>query len=225
MLDKHRSPVSKALETERLARYILSLGSLCKDPRRFYGHDLITLLQYHEPTQDDEFALATLAACSSATHVRKRQIRRLLDIASGEITNVGKCRKSWNAFALFSHCQPLFRHDGNGFTCAPMHHHRPSTSTLAALHSKTGVGFGWLAGTAWKLRLTQKHGTSDASFTRSSAWQRIGLQSNGSFEMDLRPSKNRRRVERGAVARRPRPVDWCRFNSRHYLGSRLQRSR
>lgn len=90
MLDKHRSPISKPLETDRLARYILSLGSLCKDPRRFNGHDLITLLQHHEPTQDDEFALATLAACSSATHVRKRQIRRLLDIASGEITNVGK---------------------------------------------------------------------------------------------------------------------------------------
>lgn len=90
MLDKHRSPISKPLETDRLARYILSLGALCKDPRRFYGHDLITLLQHHEPTEDDEFALATLAACSSATHVRKRQIRRLLDIASGEITNVGK---------------------------------------------------------------------------------------------------------------------------------------
>lgn len=88
MLDKHRSPISKPLETQHLARYILSLGSLCKDSRRFYGHDLITLLQHHEPTQDDEFALATLAACSSATHVRKRQIRRLLDIASGEITNI-----------------------------------------------------------------------------------------------------------------------------------------
>jgi gastric intrinsic factor len=93
MLDKHRSlAVPKPWETDRLARYILSLGSLCKDPRRFYGHDLITFLQHHEPSQDDEFALAALAACSSATHVRKRQIRRLLDIASGEITNVGKFR-------------------------------------------------------------------------------------------------------------------------------------
>lgn len=99
MLDKHRSPISKPLETDRLARYILSLGALCKDPRRFYGHDLITLLQHHEPTEDDEFALATLAACSSATHVRKRQIRRLLDIASGEITNVGKNRMlTWSMF-------------------------------------------------------------------------------------------------------------------------------
>ncbi|GBP16191.1 Uncharacterized protein CG3556 [Eumeta japonica] len=33
--------------------------------------------------QNIEFALTTLSACSSAAHVRKRQIRRLLDIASG----------------------------------------------------------------------------------------------------------------------------------------------
>ena len=89
MLDKHHS-LPKPQDTDRLARYILSLGSLCKDPRRFYGHDLVAALQHHEPSQDDEFALATLAACSSATHVRKKQIRRLLDIASGEVTNVGK---------------------------------------------------------------------------------------------------------------------------------------
>lgn len=59
-----------------------------KDPRRFHGHDLISILQHHEQTADDEFALSILAVCSSSTHVRKRQIRRLLDIASGEITNI-----------------------------------------------------------------------------------------------------------------------------------------
>ena len=95
MLDKHNSKtvtVPKPIEPDRLARYILSLSSLCKDPRRFYGHDLVQLLQHHDTStsQDDEFALGVLAACSAATHVRKRQIRRLLDIASGEITNVGK---------------------------------------------------------------------------------------------------------------------------------------
>lgn len=74
-----------------MARYILALGSLCKDPRNFHGHDLVAKLQHHDQDhQDHEFALATLASCSSATHVRKRQIRRLLDIASGEVNNVGK---------------------------------------------------------------------------------------------------------------------------------------
>lgn len=95
MLDKHHSKlatVPKPIEPDRLARYILSLSSLCKDPHRFYGYDLVQILQHHDSStsQDDEFALGVLAACSSATHVRKRQIRRLLDIASGEITNVGK---------------------------------------------------------------------------------------------------------------------------------------
>lgn len=90
MLHKHRTAiVPKPMEMDRLARYILSLTSLCKDVRSFNGNDLVQLLQHHEPQEDDEFALTALAACSSQAHVRKRQIRRLLDIASGEITNVG----------------------------------------------------------------------------------------------------------------------------------------
>lgn len=82
MLDRHHT-LPKPLNLERLARYVLALGSLCKDPKHFHGHDLVATLQHHEPTQDLEFALTTLSACSSAAHVRKRQIRRLLDIASG----------------------------------------------------------------------------------------------------------------------------------------------
>lgn len=89
MLDEHHT-LPKPLNINRVARYILSLGSLCKDPRQFNGHDLVSAMQHHEPSQDYEFALATLAVCSSATHVRKRQIRRLLDIASGEVSNIGE---------------------------------------------------------------------------------------------------------------------------------------
>lgn len=82
MLDRHHT-LPKPLNLEKLAKYVLALGSLCKDPKHFHGHDLVATLQHHEPTQDLEFALTTLSACSSAAHVRKRQIRRLLDIASG----------------------------------------------------------------------------------------------------------------------------------------------
>lgn len=103
MLDKHHV-LPKPVNSDRLARYVLALGSLCKDPKRFHGHDLVAALQHHEPAQvfnksqehvatqdrnpvselqDQEFALTALAVCSSAAHVRKRQIRRLLDIASG----------------------------------------------------------------------------------------------------------------------------------------------
>ncbi|KAG7212213.1 hypothetical protein KM043_012548 [Ampulex compressa] len=66
----------------RLARYTLALNAMCTDPRQFHGHDLIGTLQHHEPPTDYEFALTTLAACSAQAHVRKRQIRRLLDIAN-----------------------------------------------------------------------------------------------------------------------------------------------
>lgn len=103
MLDRHHV-LPKPVNLDKLARFVLALGSLCKDPKRFHGHDLVATLQHHEPTQvynksqenvstkirkpvsefqDQEFALTTLAVCSSAAHVRKRQIRRLLDIASG----------------------------------------------------------------------------------------------------------------------------------------------
>ncbi|XP_013188312.2 uncharacterized protein CG3556 [Amyelois transitella] len=66
----------------RLAAYTLALGALCKDPRCFHGRDLVTALLHREPPHDLEFAYATLAACSSAAHVRRRHIRRLLDIAN-----------------------------------------------------------------------------------------------------------------------------------------------
>ncbi|XP_049824828.1 uncharacterized protein CG3556 isoform X2 [Aethina tumida] len=66
----------------QLAEYCLALSSLCYDPRQFHGHDLIATLQHHEAVHDLEFAYATLSACSARAHVRKKQIRRLLDIAN-----------------------------------------------------------------------------------------------------------------------------------------------
>ncbi|XP_023311314.1 uncharacterized protein CG3556 isoform X2 [Anoplophora glabripennis] len=66
----------------KLSQYCLALNALCYDPRQFHGHDLIGTLQHHEAVHDLEFAYATLAACSARAHVRKKQIRRLLDIAN-----------------------------------------------------------------------------------------------------------------------------------------------
>lgn len=75
----------------QLARYTLALNAMCMDPRQFHGHDLIGTLQHHEPPTDYDFALTTLAACSAQAHVRKRQMRRLLDIANAaQDHNVGK---------------------------------------------------------------------------------------------------------------------------------------
>ncbi|XP_030755023.1 uncharacterized protein CG3556 isoform X2 [Sitophilus oryzae] len=66
----------------QLAEYCLALNALCYDPRQFHGHDLIGTLQHHESTNDLDFAYVTLAACTARAHVRKKQIRRLLDIAN-----------------------------------------------------------------------------------------------------------------------------------------------
>nr|CAD7568100.1 unnamed protein product [Timema californicum] len=73
----HELPITSA----SLAHYSLALNAICQDPRQFHSHDLIGTLQHHEPELDVVFALSNLAVCSSGAHVRKRQIRRLLDIS------------------------------------------------------------------------------------------------------------------------------------------------
>lgn len=76
---RHReTPVS----SRQLAEYTLALVSLCKDPRRFHGHDLVGALLHREPAHAQELALASLAACSAGARARRRHIRRLLDAAS-----------------------------------------------------------------------------------------------------------------------------------------------
>lgn len=79
----HESP---ALTPSRIAMYSLALSSICHDPRQFHGHDLIGSLLHHEAESDSEFALCSLAVCSSGAHVRKRHLRRLLNIANSKHT-------------------------------------------------------------------------------------------------------------------------------------------
>lgn len=66
----------------KLTQYALALSTLCQDPRQFHGHDLIGTMQHHEIIHDLDFAFTTLTACSASAHLRKKQIRRLLDIAN-----------------------------------------------------------------------------------------------------------------------------------------------
>ncbi|XP_046385035.1 uncharacterized protein CG3556 [Ischnura elegans] len=73
----HEEPISPG----RLSYYTLALHAICRDPRYFHGHDLVASLLHHESPSDEEFAIAALATCASGSHVRKRQIRRLLDVA------------------------------------------------------------------------------------------------------------------------------------------------
>lgn len=69
----------------------MSIGALCRDPKHFiHQHDLLNMLQHHESNDDQIFALSTLAVCSLGEHVRKRQIRQLIDIALESNQNIGK---------------------------------------------------------------------------------------------------------------------------------------
>ncbi|KAL5275404.1 hypothetical protein ACFFRR_001344 [Megaselia abdita] len=171
MLDRHHN-LPKPVNLDRLARYVLALGSLCKDPKRFYGHDLVALLQHHEPTQDNEFALTTLAACSSAAHVRKRQIRRLLDIASG-VTDQSIDTIAMVILALrcivtdhrHRHLQHFVRRPAKG---------------LASLQDPRG-GFGTLRSTALAIQALQELEPETWNRTAASNWLINRQRDDGSW--------------------------------------------
>lgn len=48
------------------------------------------MLQHHESSDDQIFVLSTLSVCSLGEHVRKRQVRQLIDIALENSQNIGK---------------------------------------------------------------------------------------------------------------------------------------
>uniref|UniRef100_A0A336MX42 CSON008831 protein n=1 Tax=Culicoides sonorensis TaxID=179676 RepID=A0A336MX42_CULSO len=137
----------KPIDSDRLARYILALSSLCKNPRSFHGHDLVSTLQHHEPTADYEFALTALAACSSATHVRKRQIRRLLDIASDTMAMVLLALRCIVTDHRHRHLQHFVRRPARG---------------LASLQGPRG-GFGSLRSTALAMQKYRNLDTANAN--------------------------------------------------------------
>lgn len=98
---RHESPPSP----KDLALYSIALNSLCRDPRQYYGHDLIGNINHQEMLLDLEFAVSSLAVCTSGSHVRKRQIRRLLDITEhNKDISVGGCMFRMTGMELFTSC-------------------------------------------------------------------------------------------------------------------------
>ncbi|KAG8320301.1 hypothetical protein J6590_071551 [Homalodisca vitripennis] len=81
-----------AMTPATMALYSMALSSICQDPRQFHGHDLIGSLLHpaHEPESDSEFTLCALAVCNSGAHIRKKPLRRLLNIANSKHTVVRK---------------------------------------------------------------------------------------------------------------------------------------
>lgn len=70
------------MRPQQLSRYVLALTAVCHDPADFYGYNLIGSLVHHENNaSNEELVLSSLASCAAGGHIRKRNLRRLLDIS------------------------------------------------------------------------------------------------------------------------------------------------
>lgn len=52
--------------------------------------DVSGSLLHHEANSDLDFTISSLAACKAGAHVRKRYLRRLIDITNAKEQDVGK---------------------------------------------------------------------------------------------------------------------------------------
>ncbi|KAI5696022.1 hypothetical protein M8J75_007061 [Diaphorina citri] len=69
------------MQPQQLSHYVLALTAMCHDPANFYGYNLIGSLVHHESNaSNEELILSSLASCAAGGHIRKRNLRRLLDI-------------------------------------------------------------------------------------------------------------------------------------------------
>lgn len=135
----------EALTVANIATYSMALASACHDPRQFHGHDLIGSLLQHETISDLDFSYSSLVACESGTHVRKRHIRRLMEIA-----NTKRTVDSLSVAILALQC---VEHDHRNRNVKPLL--KKPLATLIALQQPDG-GFGSLHTTALAIRALQE---------------------------------------------------------------------
>ncbi|XP_015370871.1 PREDICTED: uncharacterized protein CG3556 [Diuraphis noxia] len=145
----------EALTVANIATYSMALASACHDPRQFHGHDLIGSLLQHETISDLDFSYSSLVACESGTHVRKRHIRRLMEIANTKHTV-----DSLSVAILALQC---VEHDHRNRNVKPLL--KKPLATLIALQQLDG-GFGSLHTTALAIRALQE---GKATWNRTNA--------------------------------------------------------
>ncbi|XP_022168559.1 uncharacterized protein CG3556-like isoform X2 [Myzus persicae] len=145
----------EALTVANIATYSMALASACHDPRQFHGHDLIGSLLQHETISDLDFSYSSLVACESGTHVRKRHIRRLMEIANTKHTV-----DSLSVAILALQC---VEHDHRNRNVKPLL--KKPLATLIALQQPDG-GFGSLHTTALAIRALQE---GKATWNRTNA--------------------------------------------------------
>ncbi|XP_014211667.1 uncharacterized protein CG3556 [Copidosoma floridanum] len=177
MLLRHREMGSSPT---RLARYALTLNAMCMDPRQFHGHDLIGTIQHHELPIDYEFALTALAACSAQAHMRKRHMRRLLDIThTAQHHNIETVAMGITTLRCIVQDH---RHRN-------LQHFVRKPSTNLAQRQRRDGGFGELRATAEAMQaLEESENEPIANWNRSAAllWLAGRQRRDGSFDADVR---------------------------------------
>ncbi|XP_031635116.1 uncharacterized protein CG3556 [Contarinia nasturtii] len=154
----HHAVMPRNFDVAELALFTLALGALCKDPKHFMNqHDLLTMLQHHESNDDQIFALSTFAVCSLGEHVRKRQIRQLIDIALENNQSI-----ETTAFAILAlRCVMNDHHNRH------LEHFLRKSSLRLALMQTTQGNVGTLRSTALAMQALQ-----DLNVIPSAAWSR-----------------------------------------------------
>ncbi|KAK6620644.1 hypothetical protein RUM43_010939 [Polyplax serrata] len=170
---RHETPPSP----KDLALYSMALNSLCRDPRQFYGHDLISNINHQEMLLDLEFAVSSLAICISGNHVRKRQIRRLLDITE---QNKEVTVETISMVVIALHC---IIHDHRNRN---LHHYLANpTKKLGKLQKEDG-SFGDLKSSAFAIQALESTDPGGHHWNRTTAVNYVKFQQNddGSFGDD-----------------------------------------
>lgn len=76
----HENPIRPG----RVAKTINALVAVCQDPKSFYGHDLVAMLEHLDTSHPLEYNYVMLTLCNAGVHIRKKQVRRLFSFVDSE---------------------------------------------------------------------------------------------------------------------------------------------
>lgn len=63
---------------------INALIAVCQDPKSFYGHDLVAMLEHLDTSHPFEYTYVMMTLCNAGIHVRKKQVKRLYSFVDSE---------------------------------------------------------------------------------------------------------------------------------------------
>lgn len=77
---RHENPIRPG----RVAKMINALIAVCQDPKSFYGHDLVAMLEHLDTSHPFEYTYVMMTLCNAGIHVRKKQVKRLYSFVDSE---------------------------------------------------------------------------------------------------------------------------------------------